>query len=85
VLIAAEPITDVDTTAAEMLVALDDDLNARGIHLVFAELKDPVKDSAIRYGLLDTIERKHFFPTIDVAVEAFRHRNGHSIDSPDYV
>jgi high affinity sulfate transporter 1 len=85
VLIAAEPITDIDTTAAEMLVALDEDLNARSIHLVFAELKDPVKDRAIRYGLLETIEHKHFFPTIDVAVEAFKHRNGHSIDSPDYL
>ena len=75
VLIAAEPITDVDTTAAEMLVDLDEDLNARNIHLIFAELKDPVKDNIIRYGLLETIERRHFFPTLEVAVEAFNHRN----------
>jgi high affinity sulfate transporter 1 len=75
VLIAAEPITDVNTTAAEVLVDLDEELNARNIHLVFAELKDPVKDQIIRYGLLETIERKHFFPTLDVAVEAFRRRN----------
>jgi len=77
VVIAAEPITDVDTTAAEMLAVLDEDLNARSIHLIFAEMKDPVKDRVIRYGLLETIEHRHFFPTIDVAVEAFKHRNDH--------
>ena len=44
VILAAGPITDVDTTAAEELAALDDHLSARGIRLVFAELKGPVKD-----------------------------------------
>jgi high affinity sulfate transporter 1 len=71
VLVTAEPVTDVDTTAADMLVELDLELNAAGIHLVFAELKDPVKDKIIRYGLLDTIDSRHFYPTIETAVEAF--------------
>ena len=52
-----------------MLVDLDEELNASGIHLVFAELKDPVREKIERYGLLDTIDRRHFYPTIDVAVE----------------
>jgi ABC-type ATPase involved in cell division len=39
ILIAGEPITDVDTTAADMLVELDEQLNAAGTPLVFAELK----------------------------------------------
>ena len=43
IIIAAEPITDVDTTAADMLEELDEWLNARGISLVFAEMKDPVR------------------------------------------
>ena len=43
ILIAAEPVTDVDTTAADMLTELDEALNAQGISLVFAELKDPVR------------------------------------------
>jgi len=71
VLVAAEPITDVDTTAAEMLVDLDEELNANGIHLIFAELKDPVKDKIERYGLHDTLDRRHFYRTIEVAVEEF--------------
>jgi hypothetical protein len=70
-LVTAEPVTDVDTTAADVLVDLDLELNAADIHQVFAELKDPVKDKIIRYGLLDTIEQKHFYPTIEVAVNAF--------------
>ncbi|MGZ4350899.1 MAG: SulP family inorganic anion transporter, partial [Solirubrobacteraceae bacterium] len=41
ILVAAEPLTDVDTTAADMLLALDEELNAAGTSLVFAELKDP--------------------------------------------
>jgi high affinity sulfate transporter 1 len=71
VLLAAEPITDVDTTAAELLTDLDEELNAGGVHLVFAGLKDPVKDRMVRYGLLETIARRHFFPTLEVAVESF--------------
>ena len=38
--VAAEPITDVDTTAADMLEELDEDLNAQGISLVVADMKD---------------------------------------------
>lgn len=71
VIIAAEPITDIDTTAADMLVELDEELNAHGIHLVFAELKDPVRDRVEHYGLYDTIDRHHFYPTIEAAVRAY--------------
>jgi len=72
ILVAAEPITDVDTTAAEMLVQLDEELNADGIHLVFAELKDPVRDKLERYSIYDTIDPNHFYPTIKTAIRAFR-------------
>jgi MFS superfamily sulfate permease-like transporter len=71
IVIAAEPVTDIDTTAADMLVELDEELNAAGIHLIFAELKDPVKDKIVRYGLLETIARHHFYSTIELAVAAF--------------
>jgi high affinity sulfate transporter 1 len=72
IILTAEPITDVDTTAGELLVDLDLELNAAGIHLVFAELKDSVKEKIERYGLLETIDRRHFYPTIEVAVEEFQ-------------
>ena len=72
VLVAAEPVTDIDITAADMLVELDEELNAVDIHLILAELKDPVRDKIERYGLYDTIDRHHFYPTIKAAVRAFK-------------
>jgi high affinity sulfate transporter 1 len=76
ILIAAEPVTDVDTTASDMLEELDEALNAHGISLVFAELKDPVRQKIERYGLTRTIDPRHFFPTIGTAVAAFRAQTG---------
>ena len=76
IVIAAEPITDVDTTAADMLADLDEELNAAGTFLVFAELKDPVRAKLERYQLIGPLDPGHFFPTIDVAVEAFRRKTG---------
>jgi len=76
ILIAAEPVTDVDTTASDVLEDLDEALNAEGISLVFAELKDPVRDKIERYGLTRTIDPRHFFPTIESAIAAFRQETG---------
>jgi STAS domain len=74
--IAAEPVTDVDTTASDVLEDLDEALSAQGISLVFAELKGPVRDKIERYGLIRTIDPRHFFPTIEAAVVAFRAQTG---------
>jgi high affinity sulfate transporter 1 len=76
ILIAAEPMTDVDTTASDVLEELDETLNARRISLVFAELKDPVRRKIERYGLTRTIDPHHFFPTVEAAVTAFRAETG---------
>jgi len=76
IIVAAEPITDVDTTAADMLSELDRDLDVAGTRLVFAELKDPVRAKVERYGLADAIEARHFFPTIKSAVRAFKEHTG---------
>ena len=76
ILIAAEPVTDVDTTASDVLEDLDETLNAEGISLVFAELKDPVRHKIERYGLTRTINPQHFFPTIAAAIAAFRDETG---------
>jgi high affinity sulfate transporter 1 len=76
IVIAAEPVTDVDTTASDVLEDLDETLNSQGISLVFAELKDPVRHKIERYGLTRTIDPRHFFPTIEAAVTAFRQETG---------
>lgn len=71
IIVSAEPVTDIDTSAADVLVDLDLELNSHDMHLIFAEMKDPVKEKIVRYGLLETIDQQHFFPTIDAAVAAF--------------
>jgi len=71
VVVAAEPVTDIDTTAAEELVALDDELRHRRIHLVFAELKGPVKDRLAAYGLAARFGPERFYPTLGTAVSAY--------------
>jgi MFS superfamily sulfate permease-like transporter len=76
IVIAAEPITDVDTTAADMLEDLDLWLNEREISMVFAELKDPVRMKIERYELTRTLDPRHFFPTLDEAVEHYIQESG---------
>jgi len=71
VLVAAEPITDIDTTAGSMLTDLDLELNAGGTHLAFAELQSGVRDVIVKYGLLETIDEGHFYRSVTEAVEAF--------------
>jgi MFS superfamily sulfate permease-like transporter len=76
IVIAAEPITDVDTTASDVLEDLDEELNAQGISLAFAELKTPVRRKIDRYGLTRTIDPAHFFPTVEDAIAAYRAQTG---------
>ena len=76
IVVAAEPITDVDTTAADVLEELDTALSAREVTLAFAELKDPVRTKLERYGLTRPPGPERYFPTIDAAVEAFRRQAG---------
>ena len=82
IVVAAEPITDVDTTAADMLEDLDTELNAQGTSLVFAELKDPVREKLERYELVGPLEPRHFFPTLDAAVEAYQAQFGAAWTAP---
>ena len=69
--VAAEPVTSVDVTAADALAELDKTLEAAGIDLRFAELKDPVKDKLKRFGLFAEIGEDSFFPTISEAVSSY--------------
>ena len=69
--VAAEPVTSVDVTSADMLAELDDTLHAAGIKLCVAEMKDPVKDKLKRFGLFARLGESAFFPTIGVAVDSY--------------
>jgi len=72
VVVAAEPITGIDTTAIDDLVELDDHLDRLGISLVFAEMKGPIKDRLVRFGVGSRFGPEHFFPTVNSAVKAYR-------------
>jgi len=69
--VAAEPVTSVDVTAADMLDELDATLHAAGIELCFAEMKDPVKDKLKRFGLFARLGEETFFPTLGTAVNSY--------------
>jgi high affinity sulfate transporter 1 len=66
--VAAEPVTSVDVTAADVLATLDETLHAAGIELCFAEMKGPVKDKLKRFGLFARLGEDLFFPTVGAAV-----------------
>jgi high affinity sulfate transporter 1 len=76
VIVAAEPITDVDTTAATMLGALIDELAGDGIVLAFAALKDPIRAKLHRYGT--SIPDERIFPTVGTAVTGYLKATGQS-------
>jgi high affinity sulfate transporter 1 len=76
VVIAAEPITDVDTTAADVLDRLHEELATKGITLAFAELKDPVRDRLRRYGALRNVPDELIFPTVGTAVTGYIEATG---------
>ncbi len=69
VILASEPITDIDTTAIDELVELDDYLSAHGIRLLFAEMKGPVIDVLRQYGMTERFTPDRFAPTVGAAVD----------------
>ncbi|WP_316149033.1 SulP family inorganic anion transporter [Cupriavidus sp. BIC8F] len=71
VVVAAEPVTSVDVTSADMLRELSHILRERGIALHFAEMKDPVRDKLKRFELMEAIGDKNFHPTVGSAVDDY--------------
>ena len=63
-------ITDIDVTAADIIKDLDLELNAKGVHIAFVDLRTRLQDLVLRYGLLETLDRGHFYPSITHALEA---------------
>lgn len=76
VVIASEPITEIDTSAAEQLLLLLEQLDGREVTLAFAELKDPVRARLRDYELVERIGKEHFFPTVGAAVHAYVRESG---------
>jgi high affinity sulfate transporter 1 len=82
VIVAAEPVTSVDVTAADAVCELDDALHAASIELCFAEMKDPVKDKLKRFGVFTRFGEQTFFATLDEAVSAYL--TSHTVEWVDW-
>ena len=72
VVLECAAITDIDVTAAEMLEQLDNELNQKGVHVAFAEMRSRLQELTFKYGLFETLDRDHFFPTVKSALEAIQ-------------
>ena len=84
ILVAAEPISDIDTTAADMLADLVTDLADRGTTLAFAELKSVVKRKLEAYELDEITDKILYFPTLNVAGKEYRARFGTDWGDTDF-
>lgn len=71
VVVAAEPVTSVDVTSADMLRELSQHLAKEGAALHFAEMKDPVRDKLKRFELTEILGDDHFHPTVESAVDNY--------------
>jgi MFS superfamily sulfate permease-like transporter len=69
IIVAAEPVTSIDVTSADMLAELEAVPARFGIELRFAEMKDPVKDKLKRFEMLERFGPMQ--PTIGAAVDAY--------------
>jgi MFS superfamily sulfate permease-like transporter len=83
VLVAGEPITDIDVTAAEMLIDLDVELNASGIRLGFAELPTSVREWMLRSGILEEVSASRLYSTVHEGVDAYLEEMGLPDPYPD--
>jgi high affinity sulfate transporter 1 len=78
VIVAAEPVTSIDVTSADVLAELDQALREAHVELRFAEMKDPVKDKLKRFELLERFGPASFHPTLGAAVDAYLEE--HAVD-----
>ena len=82
VILNCEAITDIDVTAADMLEQLDQQLNSRGINIVFVEMHGNVQDVLDRYGLFATLTRAHVYPSMELAMRGIEHESGAAPPDP---
>ncbi len=71
IIVAAEPVTGVDVTSADIVDELYQTLSESQIEIHFAEMKDPVKDKLKRYEILNRMGTGIFHPTVGAAVDAY--------------
>lgn len=72
IIVAAEPVTSIDITSADMLAELFEQLQINGgVELRFAEMKGPVKDKMKQFELTAVMGTDIFHPTVGAAVDDY--------------
>jgi MFS superfamily sulfate permease-like transporter len=74
VLIPAQQINALDSSAAEQLTMILGEFESRGVTLSFAEAKHPLREAIRRSGLEDAIGADRFYESIEEGVQAFVRR-----------
>ncbi|MDH3648640.1 MAG: solute carrier family 26 protein [Saprospiraceae bacterium] len=69
IIINAESINNIDSTAMHALIDLIADLSASGLHVYFSGVKGPVRDAMVRGSLLETVGEERFFLSVQNAVD----------------
>jgi high affinity sulfate transporter 1 len=70
VVVQCEAVTDIDVSAAQMLEQLDRELNAKGVHMAFVEMRARLQELVFRHGLYETLDRNRFYPTLEAGLAA---------------
>ncbi|HKC27389.1 MAG TPA: sulfate permease [Jatrophihabitans sp.] len=71
IVLQCEAVTDIDVTAADMLAQMDTELNRRGVHIAFVELRSRLNRQLARYGLFDeALASEHFYGSVEEAIAA---------------
>jgi SulP family sulfate permease len=71
VIVDAESINNLDSTAIEGLLELVESFKQLGIKLVFSSLKGPIRDAIKKAQLVEKIGESHFYINIIEAIAAF--------------
>lgn len=69
IIVDAGPVSHLDATAADGLHTMLEELNQKGVRLVFCDVIGPVRDTMKQTGLTKTIGKENLFLSLSEAVE----------------
>jgi MFS superfamily sulfate permease-like transporter len=70
----AEAIVEIDITAADMLLELQEELAGQGIVFAMARVKQGLFGQLAKAGVVERIGAQRFFPTLPTAIAAFQNQ-----------
>ncbi len=85
IIINAESINNVDSSAIHALEELVDDLQAEQISLFFSGVKGPVRDAFVKGHLLEKIGKHAFFMSVQEAVDFHKNQGSQTAKFDDYT